>query len=92
MNRRISLSLTPSRTLPRTQMSEETYRIWCLVEGDGTEFHVVSSPSETVCDLKESIKEMCKNGVLKNVDAKELTLWKVRVTMASDSTADSPAG
>jgi hypothetical protein len=73
-------------------MSDETYLIWCLVEGDGTLFPVVDSLRKTVIELKELIKEKCKNGVLKNVDAKDLTLWKVRMTMASDSTTDSPAG
>ena len=55
-------------------------------------FDVVSSPSETVSNLRRSIKETCKNSSLKNVDAKELTLRKVRMTMTSDSTTDSPAG
>jgi hypothetical protein len=73
-------------------MSDETYLIWCLVEGDGTLFPVVDSLRKTVIELKELIKEKCKNGVLKNVDATDLTLWKVRMTMASDSTTDFTAG
>ena len=46
-------------------------------------FHVVDSPSKTVSELKKSIKKECKNGVLKTVDAIDLTLWKVRMTMVS---------
>jgi hypothetical protein len=46
-------------------MSDETYLIWCLIEGDGTLFHVIDSPSKTVSELKELIKEKGKNGVLK---------------------------
>jgi hypothetical protein len=30
--------------------------------------------------------------VLSRVDASDLTLWKVRMTMASDSITNSPAG
>jgi len=34
-----------------------------------------------IADLKDSIKEKCKNGVLRGVLAKDLTLWKVRMTL-----------
>jgi hypothetical protein len=47
-------------------MSDETYLLWCLVEGEDTLFHVVvDSPSKTVSELKKLIKEKCKNGELK---------------------------
>jgi hypothetical protein len=42
--------------------------------------------------LKDLIKEKGKNGVFRGVDAHDLTLWKVRMTMASDSTTNSPTG
>lgn len=38
------------------------------------------------------IKEEGKNGLLGSVDAIVLTLWKVRLAMASDSTTNSLAG
>jgi hypothetical protein len=45
-----------------------------------------------IMDLKKLIKEEGKHGVLRNVDAKDLILRKVRMTTASDSTTNSPAG
>jgi len=38
-----------------------------------------------IAQLKKLIKEECKNGVLKDVDTVDLTLWKVRMTTDSDS-------
>jgi Crinkler effector protein N-terminal domain len=75
-------------------MSENTYRIWCLVEGEDTIFHVIASPTSFISELKEAIKEKWKESVLRGVDAGQLTLWKVRMTMTSDSTTttNSPAG
>ena len=64
----------------------------CLIEGDSQPFKVVLNGDDMVVDLKGQIKENGKNGVLSNVDAADLTLWKVRMTMASDSTTNSPAG
>jgi len=60
----------------------------CLIEGESLLFKVKPTGSMYIADLKDLIKEKRKNGVL----AKDLTLWKVRMTMASDSTTHSPAG
>jgi hypothetical protein len=73
-------------------MSDKTYRIWCLVGGDTTLFPVIALPTISIGELKDLIKEKGKDGVLNSVDAKDLTLWKARMTMASDSTTDSPPG
>jgi len=67
-------------------MSENTYRIWCLVEGDNILFPVIALPTTSVSMVKDLIHEKRKNGVLKSVDAADLTLWRVRMTIASDST------
>ena len=64
----------------------------CLIEGDSSPFKVKPTGSNDIIDLKKLIWEECKNGVLSSVDASDLTLWKVRMTMASDSTTNSPAG
>jgi hypothetical protein len=64
----------------------------CLIEGDSSLFRVRPTGSVDIMDLKDLIKEKRKNGVLSGVDASDLTLWKVRMTMASDSTTNSPAG
>ena len=61
-------------------MSENTYRIWCLVEGDNTLFVVITSPMLFISELKDLIKEMRKHAVLSSIDAKDLTLWKARMT------------
>ena len=39
--------------------------------------------------LKKLIREERKNGLLHKVDAIDLTLWKVKMTMVSDSTTNS---
>ena len=71
-------------------MSDATYRIWCLLEGENTLFPVLALPTISIGELKKLIKEEIAKGI--NVDAHHLTLWKVRMTMASDSTTNSPAG
>ena len=71
-------------------MSDATYRIWCLLEGENTLFSVLALPTISIGELKDLIKEKNAKGI--NVDANHLTLWKVRMTMASDSTTNSPAG
>ena len=52
---------------------------WCFVEGDATPFSITAMPTISISNLKDKIKEKGKNGVLSNVDAKDLTLWKVRI-------------
>ena len=69
-------------------MSDTTYRLWCFVEGDTTLFSVIAS-SISICVLKDLIKE---TGVFNGIDAKDLILWKVRMTLANDSTTNSLAG
>lgn len=41
-----------------------------------------------ILKLKMLIKEQLKNGVRGSVDAPDLTLWKVRMTMANNSTTN----
>jgi hypothetical protein len=73
-------------------MSDGTYRIWCLLEGENTPFPVIALPTISIGELKDLIKEKKAKGI--NADAHHLTLWKVRMTMASDSTTtiNPPAG
>jgi hypothetical protein len=68
----------------------DTTTFCCLVEGDDTVFAITAPLTTPISVLKNWIKDEGKNGVLSSVDAKDLTLWKVRMTMASDSTTDSP--
>jgi hypothetical protein len=64
----------------------------CLIEGETSLFRVKPTGSMDILELKDLIHEKGKNGVLSIVDAKDLVLWKVRMTMARDSTTNSPAG
>ncbi|KAH9997437.1 hypothetical protein BJV74DRAFT_883436 [Russula compacta] len=69
----------------------ETYELVCLVEGDDTLFDVIASPTTSIHRLKRLIKEECQYGVLRGIDAKDLTIWKARMTM-SDSSTNSSTG
>jgi Crinkler effector protein N-terminal domain len=75
-------------------MADDALRsLVCLVEGDESlRFIVEPTGSMNIIELKILIKEAGKKSVLSDVDANDLTLWKVRMTMASDSTTKSPAG
>ena len=58
-------------------MDDNSTRIlWCLVQGDSRLFKATLN-NGTVYDLKKLIQELRKNGVFRNVDAKDLVLWKV---------------
>ena len=64
----------------------------CRVEGESTPFRVELAGNKDIMDLKNFIKEKCKNGTLSGVNAKDLTLWKVRMTLVvfrSDITDDT---
>ena len=69
-------------------MTEPMIEIWCSIVGEEGIFPVTTSPQHTTYDLKEQIKEIRKTHALSKVDAAELTLWKVRMTTASDSTTN----
>jgi Crinkler effector protein N-terminal domain len=72
-------------------MADVAHRtLTCLIEGESLPFDVEPSGSTAIFKLKELIKNM--DGVLKTIDAKNLRLWKVKMTMASNGTTDFPAG
>jgi Crinkler effector protein N-terminal domain len=71
---------------------DATRALICLITGESSLFKVRPTGRDDIMDLKELIKEEGKNGVLNSVDAKDLVLWKVRMTLASDNTTNSPAG
>jgi hypothetical protein len=56
----------------------ETRTLWCLVEGDSSAFKVKPTLNADVDDLKALVYEEGKHGILRDVDAKDLGLWKVR--------------
>ena len=57
-------------------MSDGTYDIWCLLEGENTPFSVAVLPTISIDKLKNLIKEKA----LIHAAAHRLTLWKVRIT------------
>jgi hypothetical protein len=61
-----------------------------LIESESAIFPVEPKGDETIMKLKDLIKEKGKNGVLHSVDAKDLVLWKVRMSMASSNATDPP--
>ena len=63
----------------------------CLIEGDSSPFTVTLGGGMYISNLKDLIKQA---GITaeRPVHARDLTLWKVRMTMASDRTTNSPAG
>jgi hypothetical protein len=68
-----------------------TCAIVCLIEGESSSFEVTPSWDATTPTLKRLIR---KEGINADRDilAKDLTLWKVRMTTANDSTNKSPVG
>ena len=61
----------------------DTFYLWCYVQGDSIYFPVTVPSATPIGVLQQKIKEEGKNGVLNSVDAKDLTLWKVRYIMVS---------
>lgn len=59
------------------------------IEWDYNFFPIICPLTTPIGVLKKLIKEERKNSVLSNVDATHLTLWKVRMTIVSDSATKS---
>ena len=55
-------------------MSDTSYNLWCLVEGENTPFLVTAPSNILIGRLKERIQETIKTGIR----AHKLELWKVR--------------
>ena len=71
-------------------MSNDSPRaLVCLIEGESTLFRVELAGNKVIIALKDLIKEKGINSTKHAVLAKDLTLWKVRMTMVSDSTTNS---
>lgn len=67
-------------------MADDSRReLWCLIKNNSTAFRVTPLCKASIDELKGLIWEKRKNGVLRDVDATDLVLWKV----SSDGLADS---
>jgi hypothetical protein len=54
----------------------DQYKLFCLIEGDSSPFFVTITGRSPIADLKALVHQQAKNGVLRNVDAKDLILLK----------------
>jgi hypothetical protein len=74
----------------QSSMADDTPRtLVCLIEGISVVFKIMPTGGMNIMDLKNLVKEKGKNSMFSDVDAYDLTLWKVGISMASDSTTDS---
>ncbi|KAF9284123.1 hypothetical protein BGZ68_004905 [Mortierella alpina] len=62
-------------------MTDNLLTLLCLVDGGKTSFRIKINSTETVDGLKELIKEKNSN-IFSDVDAYQLTLWKVSIPVA----------
>jgi hypothetical protein len=70
-------------------MADDAVRaLTCIIQGGVSLFRVEPTGNMDILKLKMLIKEQLKNGVRGSVDAPDLTLWKVRMTMANNSTTN----
>jgi hypothetical protein len=58
-------------------MADDNRVLRCLVSGDTTSFKVAVPAEGDVVDLEELVLEKGRKGILHDVDAKDLVLWKV---------------
>jgi len=58
-------------------MENDTCVLFCLIEGDTNPFSVTVSTDKSISFLKKVIRDIRKNGPLRDVDAPRLVLWKV---------------
>ena len=60
---------------------DQNIALTCLIEGESSVFRVRPKGNIDMIDLKDLIHQKGKNGAFSDVDAKDLTLWKVRMIM-----------
>ena len=58
--------------------TKRTISLWCLIDGDSRPFEVDAPVDVNVNRLKEAIRAKKERGFLRDVDASDLELWKVR--------------
>ena len=72
--------------------NDDPCNLICLIEGDSSPFMVESTGSMRIMKLKQLVKENGINTTEHTILAKDLILWKVRMTTASGSTNNLSAG
>ena len=66
-----------SRIQPQSYTQDGTRTLCCLIDGDSTPFDVTVPITRNVSDLNRLIWEEKGKGVLHDLNAADLTLWKV---------------
>jgi hypothetical protein len=84
-------TINPPKPQQSSMADDAPCALLCLIQGESVLFRVEPKRSVDIIELQKMIKEENSNR-LQSVDASALTLWKVRMTIPSDSTTDSPAG
>jgi hypothetical protein len=56
----------------------DTYRLWCIVEGDDALFSVVASSTQLISGLRDLIQAEKRNS-FEELESSSLGLWKVTV-------------
>jgi len=65
-------------TVPRAiSSSDARHRVCCFIKGGVGLVTVEVSSEEEVGGVKRFVHEECMNGLLCNIDARDLALWKV---------------
>jgi len=58
-------------------MANDTRVFFCLIEGDTNPFEVTVPTGKSISFLKKVIWEECNNGPLRDINVRDLVLWKV---------------
>ena len=53
------------------------HKLWCLVQGDSMPFMVTTSSNNRIFELQQLVYNQKDKGVLQDVNASDLALWKV---------------
>jgi hypothetical protein len=64
-------------------MSNTTYKLLCLVEGENAPFSIVAPSTMSIGLLQQMVKKERSgpSGIFRRVDASQLDLWKVCYTI-----------
>ena len=71
-------SLSASSSIPPAHETNGSNReLVCLVQGDSMPFVVTTSSNDGILDLQQLVYNQKDKGILQDVNASDLTLWKV---------------
>ena len=65
--------------------NDPSHVLCCLIKDDSNPFKVTAPVNASIIDLKNLVWEERKHGVLQDIDAVDLVLWKVSSKGLADS-------